>query len=351
MSTEPDPNSARFLKACRREEVDRAPIWLMRQAGRYMAEYRALRAEHTILDLIHSPELSCEVTMQPIRAFGLDAAIIFADILPLLAEMGLDLEFVKGRGPVIHNPVQSAADAAALRQLEPGSLPYTLDAIRLSRKALAPSNTPLIGFSGAPWTLACYAIEGHGSKDFLGPRRFMHAEPAAFDALIEHLGAAVQQYLIDQIAAGAQAVQIFDSWGGILSPLDYAQRIAPVLRSIIAGIRSSAPDIPIIYFATGAASLFPTIRNLGADVLGLDWRVELDEGWDALGGPEAVAIQGNLDPALLLAPREQLLAGADRVLHQADGRWGHIFNIGHGINKETDPDNVKALVDHVQAAG
>jgi len=351
MSTEPDPNSARFLRACRREEVDRAPIWLMRQAGRYMAEYRALRAEHTILDLIHSPELSCEVTMQPIRAFGLDAAIIFADILPLIAEMGLELEFVPGRGPVIHNPVRSGADAAALRQLEPGALGYTLDAIRLVRKELAPSNTPLIGFSGAPWTLACYAVEGHGSKEFLAPRRFMHAEPAAFDALIEHLGAAVQQYLLDQIEAGAQAVQIFDSWAGILTPRDFAGRIAPVLRSLIAGIRSAAPDIPIIYFATGAAGLFPTIRNLGADVLGLDWRVELDEGWDALGGPSSVAIQGNLDPALLLAPREQLLAGADRVLAQADGRRGHIFNIGHGINKDTDPANVKALVQHVQAAG
>lgn len=346
--THPLDKTTRFLRACRREPVDRAPIWLMRQAGRYMEEYRALRREHTILELIRSAELSCEVTMQPIRAFGMDAAIIFADILPLIEEMGLELSFEPGRGPIIHNPIRSISDVSSLVPTGAGALPYTLDAIRLTRRELAASQTALIGFSGAPWTLACYAVEGHGSKEFLMPRRFMHAEPAAFDQLIENISASVRQYLLDQIEAGAQAVQIFDSWAGVLTPRDFRERIAPGIRSIIAELKSAHPDVPVIYFATGARGLFPELQTLGADVLGLDWRVELDQGWDALGGPEKVAVQGNLDPALLLAPHEQLLAGADRVLAQAAGRPGHIFNIGHGIHKETDPANVKALVAHVQ---
>lgn len=337
------------MRACRRQPVDATPIWLMRQAGRYMAEYRALREKYSILELIRAPELACEVTLQPIAAFDLDAAIIFADILPPLAGMGLDLEFVKGEGPVIRNRLLTPADVEALRVLPPEeTLGFTLEAIRQARRELEARNLPLIGFSGAPFTLAAYAIEGGASQHHLLTKRFMAAEPAAWQALMEKLSEVVGQYLLAQAHAGAQALQLFDSWVGQLSPADYREHVMPYSRRALA-IAGQA-GVPIIHFGTGTAGMLPLIRDAGGDVIGVDWRVDLAEAWRQLG-PE-VAIQGNLDPAALFAPWPQLQSRARQVLDRArEMGWpGHIFNLGHGILPQTPVDNVRRLVDFVHEA-
>ncbi|MCL4217728.1 MAG: uroporphyrinogen decarboxylase [Candidatus Hydrogenedentes bacterium] len=335
---------SRFLKACRREQVDATPVWLMRQAGRYMTEYRELRKTYDILELIKSPALACEVTMQPIKAFDLDAAIIFADILPPLEGMGLKLEFVKGEGPLIHNPIASAADVDALHQPDPRySQAYTLEAIRLTRAELDPRGVPLIGFSGAPFTLASYAIEGGSSKNFVKTKSMMLGEPAVWARLMEKLSELVGEYLKAQAEAGAVALQVFDSWAGALSPRDYREFVLPWSRRAIE-IASEA-GVPVIHFGTDTAGIIELIRDAGGDVIGVDWRMDLDDAWRRLG--DGVAVQGNLDPVALFAPWDNLRSCAQTVLEQAANRPGHIFNLGHGILPQPPVDNVRRLVDFV----
>jgi len=340
------PNS-RFLRACRREEVDATPVWLMRQAGRYMPDYRALRQKWGILDIIKNPELAAEVTLQPINAFDLDAAIIFADILPLLVPMGVQLEFVGGEGPVILNPVRTAADVEALRLVPPEEgVPFTLKAIELVRVELDARRIPLIGFSGAPFTLASYAIEGGGSKNHLHVKRMLMGEPAVWDALMSKLARAAGEYLLAQARAGAQALQLFDSWCGQLSPSDYGQYVLPYTRRAIDIARSG--NVPVILFGVGSAGLLELLAQSGADVIGVDWRIGLRAAWDRIGPDKA--IQGNLDPAALFAPWEAVQPRVDEILSQAGGQPGHIFNLGHGVLPNTPLDTVKRLVDHMHVA-
>jgi uroporphyrinogen decarboxylase len=338
---EPDK---RFLRACRRQPTDMTPIWLMRQAGRYMQEYRDLRRSYGILEIIKSPELACEVTLQPLNAFDLDAAIIFADILPPLEGMGLELEFIKGEGPVIHNPVRTRADVLALRTPPPeDSLGFTLQALSLVRQELDSRKIPLIGFSGAPFTLASYAIEGGSSRNFKLAKSMMMSEPALWQEMMNRLSSVVGHYLLAQAQAGAQALQIFDSWVGALSPDDYRHFVLPYTRKAIAIAQDA--NVPIIHFGTNTNGMLEQIRDAGGDVIGVDWRIDLDAAWKRLG-PD-VAIQGNLDPIALFAPWPELKKRAEMVLDQAAGRPGHIFNLGHGILPNTPVDNVRRLVDHV----
>jgi uroporphyrinogen decarboxylase len=334
----------RFLRACRREPVDATPIWLMRQAGRYMREYRQLRQRYGILEMIKTPALAAEVTMQPIHAFDLDAAIIFADILPPLEGMGLSLEFVKGEGPLIHNPVRTAADVDALRTPDPvEALPFTLEAIKLVRRELDGRNIPLIGFSGAPFTLAAYAVEGGGSRNFVHVKSLMMSEPAVWHRLMAKMSEVAGQYLLAQAQAGAQALQLFDSWVGALSPADYRELVMPYSQRTLA-IAAQA-GVPLIHFGTETNGMLELIRDAGGDVIGVDWRINLADAWQRLG--PSVAIQGNLDPIALFASWPELKRRAQYVLDQANGRAGHIFNLGHGILPETPVDNVRRLIDFV----
>ena len=320
------------------------PIWLMRQAGRYMPEYRKLRDHHPLLEMIKTPELACEVTLQPIEAFNLDAAIIFADILPPLEGMGLHLRFAEGEGPIIGNPVQTVDDIARLRVRPPEeTLPFTLEAIRLARAQLAGRNIPLIGFSGAPFTLAAYAIEGGGSRNYTAVKGLMMGDPVAWHDLMAKLSEVVGAYLLAQARAGAQALQLFDSWVGQLSPADYRQFALPYTQRAIAIAHEA--NVPIIHFATDTSGYLETMRETGADVISVDWRIDLDAAWQRLG--DSVAVQGNLDPVALYAPWDALRQRAQIVLEQAKGRAGHIFNLGHGILPGTPTDNVKRLVDFV----
>ena len=316
----------------------------MRQAGRYMQEYRDLRRSYGILEIIKNPELACEVTLQPLNAFDLDAAIIFADILPPLEGMGLELEFIKGEGPVIHNPVRSRADVLALRTPPPEeSLGFTLQALSLVRQELESREIPLIGFSGAPFTLASYAIEGGSSRNFKLAKSLMMSEPSLWQEMMTRLSDVVGHYLLAQARAGAQALQIFDSWVGALSPEDYRRFVMPYTRRAIEIAHDA--NVPIIHFGTNTNGMLEQIRDAGGDVIGVDWRIDLDEAWQRLG-PD-VAIQGNLDPIALFAPWSELKKRANIVLDQAAGRPGHIFNLGHGILPHTPVDNVRRLVDHV----
>jgi uroporphyrinogen decarboxylase len=336
----------RFLAAAKRQPVDATPVWLMRQAGRYMVEYRTLRERYTILELIKTPELACEVTMQPIKAFDLDAAIIFADILPPLEGMGLSLEFVKGEGPLIHNPIRTPADVDALRVVPPQeALPFTLEAIRLARSELAARNISLIGFSGAPFTLASYAIEGGGSKNHVRVKSLMMSEPQAWHRLMEKFSQVVGEYLLAQAEAGAQTLQLFDSWVGQLSPQDYREYVLPYSRRALE-IAGQA-GVPIIHFGTDTGGMLPLIKEAGGDVIGVDWRIDLAGAWRQLG-PD-VAVQGNLDPVALFAPWPELRRRTQAVLDSArsTGWQGHIFNLGHGILPQTPVDNVKRLVDFI----
>ncbi len=334
---------SRFLRACRREPVDCTPVWFMRQAGRYMAEYRAIRARHSLLEICSQPELAAEVTLQPVRAFDVDAAILFADILLPLVPMGIDLEFAAGEGPVIHNPIRTPEDVNALRPVEPReSLAHVLEAVRLVRCELG-ERVPLIGFAGAPFTLASYLIEGGGSRNYLKAKRLMYADPPTWHALMSKLAHVVADYLVAQAEAGAQAVQLFDSWVGVLGPDDYREYVLPYSQYVMEQV--SAAGIPKIHFGTDTATLLPLIQDAGGDVIGLDWRTPLNWGWQVLG-PD-VAVQGNLDPAVLLAPRPEIERRVRAVLKQAAGRPGHIFNVGHGLVPETPVDNVKAVVEMV----
>ncbi len=333
----------RFLRACRREPVDRTPVWFMRQAGRYMPEYRALREKHSLLELVRTPELAVEVTLQPLRALPLDAAILFSDLLVPLAPLGIPFDFQKGEGPVIEKPVRSAADVAALRRFDPrDELRAVLEAIRLLRREL---RVPLIGFAGAPFTLASYAIEGGGSRHFAKTKALLYGDPATWHRLAGLLADVVADYLRAQVEAGAQALQLFDSWVGALDELDYRELVLPHVRRIFDALADL--DVPKIHFGTGTGHLLAAQREAGGSVIGVDWRTPLDEAWRLVG--DGVAVQGNLDPTLLFAPRERLLARVDDVLRRANGRPGHVFNLGHGILPETPVEAVRAVTEHVHA--
>jgi uroporphyrinogen decarboxylase len=334
----------RFLRACRREAVDRTPVWFMRQAGRYMAEYRALRLKHSLLDLCRTPELAVEVTLQPVNALGVDAAILFSDLLLPLAPLGIPFDFVAGEGPAIQKPVRSRADVLALHRFEPRQeLGVVLEAIRLLRGAL---RVPLIGFAGAPFTLASYAIEGGHSANFARTKGLMYEDPETWHTLAGLLSEVVLDYLRAQVEAGAQALQVFDSWVGAIDEADYRELCLPHVKRIFDGLADTG--VPLIHFGTGAGHLLGALREAGGTVVGLDWRTPLDQGWRLLGSE--VAVQGNLDPTLLLAPRGRLLARVDDVLRRAAGRPGHVFNLGHGILPTTPVENVKAVVERVHAA-
>lgn len=307
-----------------------------------MREYREVRARTSFLELCKTPSLAAEVTVTAVERLGVDAAIIFADILLILEPMGIDLEFAHGEGPVIHNPVRNASDVDRLREVDDVSaLDFVYDAIRQTRRALKP-DIPLIGFCGAPFTLASYMIEGGGSKNYIQTKRLMYDDAGAWHAMMALISRALPKYLNAQIEAGAQAVQLFDSWVGCLSPDDYREFVLPHTRNVI---RNVVPGVPVIHFGTGTATLLELMREAGGDVIGLDWRVRLDQGWQRVG--QDVAIMGNLDPVVLFAKQDVLRAQAKRILDQAEGRAGHIFNLGHGILPETPVENVIALVEMV----
>jgi uroporphyrinogen decarboxylase len=331
-----------FLKACRREPTDVTPVWLMRQAGRYMTEYREIRSKVSFLELCKNPELATEVTVTAAERLGVDAAILFADILLILEPLGFDLEFAKGEGPVIHNPIREAADVDRVRRLldiEP--LDYVMKAVTSIRAALRPT-TPLIGFAGAPFTLACYAIEGGSSRHYEKAKTFMYKDPGAWHELMSILVNATILYLNAQASAGAQALQLFDSWVGTLGPDDYHRFVQPHMQRLFSELD---PAIPSIHFGTDTSTLLELQRDAGGSVIGLDWRIELADGWDRLG--PGVAVQGNLDPATLFGPFEEVERQTRRILDQAAGRAGHIFNLGHGIMPQTPVDHVLRLVDLV----
>lgn len=332
------------MRACRREPVPHTPVWLMRQAGRYMAEYRAVRARHSMLELCKSPDLVAEVTTFARRRIGADAAILFADLLLVVEPLGLTLTFAAGEGPVIDPPVRDGRAVDALREVDPEALSYVYDAVRATRAALEP-DVPLIGFAGAPFTVASYLIEGHGSRHYEHTKALMYRDEGAWHALLEKLVRAQIGYLNRQVEAGCQAIQIFDSWVGTLSPTDYRRYVQPHVARLIAGV---AMGTPVIHFGTGTGALLPDLKAAGGDVIGLDWRVDLGRTWDELG-PE-VAIMGNLDPLILLAPPDVLERETRRILAEARGRPGHVFNLGHGVLPQTEVDQVVRLVDLVHEA-
>ncbi|OGW50175.1 MAG: uroporphyrinogen decarboxylase [Nitrospirae bacterium RBG_19FT_COMBO_58_9] len=332
----------RFLKACRREPVDCTPVWFMRQAGRYMAEYRALRAKHSMLELCKTPELAAQVTLQPIDRFPLDAAIIFADILLPLEPMGLNLEFAEGEGPVIHNPVRNQADVERLKVIDGGELEYVAEAIRQARRALN-GRVPLIGFAGAPFTLASYAIEGGSSRNYLLTKQMMYCEPKIWHQLMDKFARVITGYLRRQIKAGAQVIQLFDSWVGCLSVGDYVEYVMPHVQLIFEGLKREG--VPMIHFGTGTSAMLRQMREAGGDVIGVDWRIHLDEAWATVG--HDVAVQGNLDPLTLFAPLHEIERRVADILRRAGGRPGHIFNLGHGILPTTPIEHVAATIDMV----
>ena len=333
----------RFLRACRRESVDATPVWFMRQAGRYMEEYRAIRKRHSLLEICKQPELACEVTLQPVRAHGVDAAILFADILLPLEPMGAPFEFAAGEGPVIHEPVRDRAGIEKLRVIDPREdLGYVLEAVSSIRRELD-GKTPLIGFAGAPFTLASYLIEGGKSSHYAITKRMMYREPSVWHLLMSKLAETVRVYLRAQVAAGAQAVQLFDSWVGSLSPSDYREFIQPHVRAILKDLESTG--VPVIHFGTDTATLLELQLEAGGTVIGVDFRTPLDQAMRRLG--DGVAVQGNLDPLLLDAPRALLTRRIDEILSSVGGRNGHVFNLGHGILPETSPDAVKFVTDYV----
>ena len=342
---EPLTSSQRFLNACWQKPVDKTPVWFMRQAGRYMSEYRAIRANNTLLEICAQPELAAEVTLQPVKRLGVDAAILFADILLPLIPMGIQLEFAAGEGPVIYNPIQSSSDIAALREVDPyESLSNVLEAIRIVRKELD-GKTAVIGFAGAPFTLASYLIEGGSSRNLLKTKQMMYSNPQSWHQLMEKLVVVITDYLAAQVASGAQAVQLFDSWVGTLTLDDYREFVLPYSKSIFTSLQNTGA--PTIHFGTGTALLLPLMKDAGANVMGVDWQTPLDWAWRTL--KYEVAVQGNLDPVALFAPEAELERRVNLVLNRAGGRRGHIFNLGHGILPNTPVDQVKYVVDLVHA--
>ena len=333
----------RFLRACRREPVDATPVWFMRQAGRYLPQYRALRQQYSLLQLCQNPELAVQVTLQPLEVIQLDAAILFSDLLLPFTPMGLDFDFVKGEGPSIADPVRSAADVGRLRTFEPRqALGHVLETIGLLRRELD-GRLPLIGFGGAPFTLAAYAIEGGPSGNYLLTKTFMYSEPRAWHRLCGLFAETIVNYLKAQIEAGVQAIQIFDSWAGTLGRSDYREFALPHTKRIFEAL--AGHGVPLIHFGVGTTAILSDLAEAGGDVIGVDWRQPLDAAWTAIGPDRG--IQGNLDPALLSAPRDRLLAATDDVLRRAGGRPGHIFNLGHGVLPGTPVEQVQALAAHV----
>ncbi len=331
-----------FMRACRREPVERTPVWLMRQAGRYMAEYREVREKTTFLELCKNPQLCSEIMVTAVERLGVDAAIIFSDLLPILEPMGMDLEFAQGEGPVIHNPIRGGDDVERLVELESvDSLHFVMETVRQTRADLR-EEIPLIGFAGAPFTLASYAIEGGASRNYLHTKTLMYRDAGAWGALMDRFVRAVTLYLNAQIASGAQAVQLFDSWVGCLGPDDYRKYVLPYMQTLFSGL---ATGVPVINFGTGNPTLLPLMAEAGGTVIGVDWRTRLDEAWSVIGHDRAV--QGNLDPLVLLADRGEIRRRAGEVLDQAGGRPGHIFNLGHGVLQQTPVENAIALVDAV----
>ncbi len=334
---------SRFVKACQALPVDRTPVWFMRQAGRYMPEYRGVRKQYSLIEICKKPEIAAEVTVTAAEALGVDAAIIFADLLLPLEVMGLPFHFAAGEGPVIEKPVRGIEDIAALRTDRASELGYVSEAIRLVGKHFG-KKLPVIGFCGAPFTLASYMVEGGGSRNYVHAKRMMYSAPAAWDQLLGKLVTVTSQYATEQVSAGADVIQIFDSWVGCLSVEDYRRYVLPRTTELVRALRKTG--VPIIYFGTDTTALLPAMKETGAEVIGLDWRIPLDEGWCSLG--ERGAVQGNLDPVLLFADWKELKSRAEDILRRAGGRPGHIFNLGHGILPETPVENVKALTQFVQ---
>ncbi|MET0938069.1 MAG: uroporphyrinogen decarboxylase [Gaiellaceae bacterium] len=327
-----------LVRACRHEPVERTPVWFMRQAGRSLPEYRALRERYGFFELAETPELCAKVTLQPVERHGVDAAVLFADIMTPVLAMGVDVQLVEGVGPMVEHPFRAAADVDRLHPLAPPG--GTLEAIRLIRAEL-PADKALVGFCGGPFTVACYLVEGRGSRDFLAAKELMYREPAVWHALLERLADGFAAYVRAQVDAGADVIQLFDSWAGILSPADYEEFAAPYSRRVLGAV-----DAPTIHFGTGTAGLLSHMRDAGGDVIGLDWRVELDRAWASVGLD--LGVQGNLDPAVLLAPWPKVEAAAADVLRRANGRRGHVFNLGHGVLPPTDPDALTRLAAFVQ---
>ncbi len=331
-----------FLRACRGEPVEHTPIWLMRQAGRYLKEYMEIRKKSSFLEMCKTPEIACEVTLQPLRRFELDAAIIFADILLPLEGMGVNFHFAKNEGPVIDKPIRENSQIDAIKIIEPErDVPYVLEAIRLTRAELK-GKVPLLGFCGAPFTLASYMIEGGGSKNYLKTKRLMFSDPGAWKVLMEKVSEVLSVYLRAQIEAGAQAVQIFDSWVGCLGAGDYEEYVLPYTKKVIDSVGG---DVPVINFSTNTGPYIDLVAKAGGDVVSVDWRIGLDTAWERIGTDRA--IQGNLDPGVLFGPAEYIRKRAKEVLDRAGGRPGHIFNLGHGIILGTPVDSVAILVDSV----
>ncbi len=336
-----------FLRALRREKTERPPVWFMRQAGRCLPEYRALREKHSFLEVCKTPELACEVTLQPIRRFGFDASIVFSDILVIPEALGQTLTFGKGMGPQLEPAVRDAEGLKALADFDPlDKLGYVMDACKAIVAEL-PADTPLIGFCGAPFTVACYMVEGKGSKHFIEVKRLMYAQPEVFQQLLDTLVEHSITYLKGQVDAGCRAVQIFDTWAGELSSDDLERFAVDPARRIIAGLRAAGVTVPAIYFARGCADSLDIVKQAGADCYGLDWRARITKAWDALG--HDVAVQGNLDPAILHAPPDVIKQKTQAILDEVAGRPGHVFNLGHGIHPFTPVESVQAVLDTIRA--
>ncbi len=331
-----------LTRACRRELVERTPVWFMRQAGRSLPEYRELRKHHDLFSVCRQPELCAEVTLQPVRTHGVDAAVMFADIMLPVIGMGVDVELVENVGPVIADPVRTSDDVERLRVPDPEeAVPFILEAVRLVRAEL-PAEKAVIGFAGGPFTVAGYLIEGKPTREFVQTKRCMYAQPELWHALMDKLADTFAAYLRAKVSAGADVIQLFDSWVGTLSAEDYDEFVAPYSARVLAAV-----DVPTIHFGTGTTHLLPAMREAGGDVIGLDWRIPIEDGWDIVGPDRGV--QGNLDPALLLGPFERVAAAANRILDAVAGRRGHIFNLGHGVLPDTDPADLARLVELVHA--
>jgi uroporphyrinogen decarboxylase len=340
----PEAHGSRFLRACLRQPVDRTPVWFLRQAGRYMQEYRDIRKHHTLVEICKQPELAAEVTITAAEKLGVDAAIIFADLLLPLEPMGLDFEFQAGEGPIVHHPVRTAEDVRALRTDRAGDLIYVARAIEKVVAHFNSRNTSdllgIIGFCGAPYTLASYMIEGGGSRNYIHTKQMMYSDPAAWSSLLDKIVAVLTEFCLQQVEAGADVIQIFDSWVGSLSLTDYREYAFEASQRLVRAVQQMG--VPVIYFGVETTGLLTQMAATGADVIGLDWRQPLDEGWRAVG--HAHAVQGNLDPITLFAPLEVLQQRVHEILRAANGRPGHIFNLGHGIVPTTPVENVQAVV-------